>query len=62
MPKSRTQRLEARITPKTESQLEELSRSWGGIRPLSKTDAIEEAIDRAWLAEGCNRKKPETTP
>jgi hypothetical protein len=50
-PATRTARISARITARTEEQMKDLARLWGGIRPLTAAAVAEEAIDRAWRAE-----------
>lgn len=50
-PAERTSRLSARITPRTDEQIRDLARLWGGIRPLTPAAVAEEAIERAWKAE-----------
>ena len=55
MPAQKTGRLETRVTLETAGQVKDLTAWWGGIKPLSQTDVIAEAIDRAWKIE---RAKP----
>jgi len=51
MPATKTERLEARISADTLSQIRELSRLWGAVKPLTQADVATEAIRRAWEAE-----------
>jgi hypothetical protein len=61
-PAGRTERISARITPKTLRQIDDLRHFWGPVRALTPAEVAEEAIDRAWKAEKAAREKPETTP
>jgi hypothetical protein len=55
MPTDKIERLYARISSETSDQLTELAARWGGIHPISRTEAVVEAIRRAWEAERAER-------
>lgn len=56
-PTSRSKRLEARVTPETLRQVDELRQMWGVVKPLSRADVAEVAIERAWKAEKAKEKR-----
>ena len=57
MPAQKTERLEARITPETAVQIDDLSKLWGAVKPLSQSDVAAEAIRRAWEVEAKAKAK-----
>jgi len=60
-PAERTERLSARITPKTFRQIQDLAHFWGPVQQLTPAAVAEEAIDRAWKAEKKIREKSRDT-
>lgn len=60
-PAERTERILARITPKTHRQILDLAHFWGPVRALTPAEVAEEAIDRAWKAEKAAREKSKST-